>query len=375
MKVPVLDLREQYAGIRSEILSCVEQMLDSSQFILGPAVGALENDLVNYLKVQDTIGVTSGTDALWLALKALDIGPGDKVLTSPFTFFATVSAILNVGAQPVFADIDPLTFNLCPEKTEDVLRADKNHAIKAIVPIHLYGQPAEMNAFVTLGKRYRCAVIEDAAQAIGAQYHEKMVGGMGELGCFSFFPTKNLGSLGDAGLVSTQDSALAAKVRSLRTHGSTEKYFHDQVGSNCRIDTLQAAFLRIMLPHLNGWIAARQRSAQYYDEHLKKYVERVEIPHRIANGTHVFHQYTLRVKGGQRESLRRFLTEMEIGNAIYYPLPCHLQKALKSLAFTKGMFPESERAAEEVLSIPNHPNLTQQQQDYVIDAIKKWTTC
>jgi len=374
MKVPVLDLRDQYSGLKKDFMTSFERLFDSGAFILGPDVEKLEAELGQYLGAKHTIGVSSGTDALWLSLKALGVGPGDKVLTSPFTFFATVSSILSAGAEPVFVDIDPATFNLDPAKTEEALSADKQRKIKAIVPVHLYGQPAEMEAFQRLAEKFQCGLIEDAAQAIGSEYHGKRTGTLGNLCCFSFFPTKNLGALGDAGLVSTNDDKLAETVRKLRTHGSKQKYYHEILGSNCRIDTMQAAFLRVMLPHLNGWIEARQKCADYYDKGLARLSEHVEIPRRAPNTVHSFHQYTIRVKQGGRESLKRFLTELEIGTAVYYPVPCHLQKALDRFGFRQGNFPLSERAAEEVLSLPIYPNLSTEKQDLVIQGITKWTT-
>lgn len=371
-QVPPLDLKRQYRSLSKPLTETFERIFQSGGFILGPDVNSLEQELASFLEVNKTIGVTSGTDALWLALKAVDIRPGDQVLTSPFTFFATVSAICNAGATPVFADIDPDTFNICPESVKEILTKDTEKKIKALIPVHLYGQAAEMGSLLSLAEQHDLYVIEDACQAIGTRHNKGFVGGLGHLGAFSLFPTKNLGAFGDAGFVSTQNPLLAEKVTLLRTHGSTVRYHHEIVGSNCRIDTLQAAILRVLLPHLNSWIQSRQEAAAYYDEGLKKLTHKIEIPKRTAYSTHTFHQYTIRVKHGGRDSLSKHLSESKIGNSIYYPIPCHLQKALAHLNFKVGDFPEAEKAASEVLSIPIFPGISSQEQDYVIKAITRW---
>lgn len=373
MNVPVLALHEQYAGIKQEFFEKLDQIFDSGHFILGPDVAALESELADYLNVSHAIGVSSGTEALWLALKALGIGAGDRVLTSPFTFFATVGAIINTGAEPVFADIEPTTFNLDPEKAEDALRRDP--AIRTIIPVHLYGQMADMDPFSTLSTQYGVKILEDAAQSIGAKYKGKMSGSLGHLGCFSFYPTKNLGALGEAGLVTTQESSLAESVRKLSVHGASPqtKYLHDSIGSNCRMDTTQAAFLRVALRHLSQWLSEREKRALYYENELAPLKEWLEIPHRSSNGNHTFHQYTLRVKHGGQKHLQNYLAKKGVGTAIYYPVPCHLQTALRNLHFSKGQFPETERAAQEVLSLPIYPTLSREKQDWVIQAIREWT--
>ncbi|NBX67580.1 MAG: DegT/DnrJ/EryC1/StrS family aminotransferase [Proteobacteria bacterium] len=371
--VPPLDLKRQYEPLSKQILETFERIFNSGGFILGPDVTSLEKELAQFLGVSHTIGVTSGTDALWLALKAVGIKPGDHVLTSPFTFFATVSAICNAGAIPVFADIDPDTFNICPEKIKQALKQDTNKKIKAIIPVHLYGQAAEMNAILSLAEQHNLFVIEDACQAIGTRHDKGVVGSLGHLGAFSMFPTKNLGAFGDAGFVSVNNSSLAEKVTLLRTHGSTVRYHHEIVGSNCRIDTIQAALLRVLLPQLNSWIQLRQEAASYYDERLKELSSKIESPKRAPYSTHTFHQYTIRVHNGGRDSLSKFLTESKIGNSIYYPIPCHLQKALSHLNFKTGDFPIAEKAASEVLSIPIFPGILRQEQDYIVDTIARWT--
>lgn len=371
-QVPPLDLKRQFQPLAKEITSTFERIFQSGGFILGPDVAALEQELAKYLTVKKTIGVTSGTDALWLALKAIDIKPGDKVLTSPFTFFATVSAICNAGAIPVFADIDPATFNIDPNHVESILDSDKDRKIKAIIPVHLYGQAADMTPLLSTADKYHVFVIEDACQAIGTQHKKGTVGGLGHLGAFSLFPTKNLGAFGDAGFVSTNDVALGDKVTLLRTHGSTVRYIHEIIGNNCRIDTLQAAILRVLLPNLNDWITLRQNAAAYYDEQLAQLEEQIQNPQRVSYSNHTFHQYTIRVKHKKRNSLSEHLTQNKIGNSIYYPIPCHLQKAVAHLGFHKGEFPKAETAAEEVLSLPIFPGITQDEQDYVVRAIKRW---
>ncbi len=370
--VPPLDLKRQYQPLAKEIASTFSRIFESGGFILGPDVQAFENELAHFTTARRAIGVTSGTDALWLSLKALEIKPGDQVLTSPFTFFATVSAICNAGATPIFADIDPDTFNIAPEEVERILENDKERKIKAIMPVHLYGQAADMTKILSLANRYLIPVVEDACQAIGTQHDRGQVGTLGHLAAFSLFPTKNLGAFGDAGFVTTNDPQLGDKVTLLRTHGSTIRYHHEIVGSNCRIDTLQAAILRVFLPHLNHWINLRQKAAAYYDEQLKTLSSLIQTPVRVPYSTHTFHQYTIKVKNGKRNELSEALTRKKIGNSIYYPIPCHLQKALAHLNFKVGDFPQSEAAASEVLSLPIFPGISESEQDYVVETIKTW---
>lgn len=344
----------------------VENLLDTTAFILGPDVPAFESEVAKYLNVPAAIGVSNGTDAIWLSLKALGVGPGDKVLTTPFTFFATISAIMNTGATPVFADIDPKTFNIDPKKVEAALA---DHKVKAMIVVHLYGQAADMDELNEIAKRHGVGIVEDAAQAIGARYREKNVGALGDFASFSFFPSKNLGGIGDGGLVTTKDSAGAERIKMLRTHGSKKKYYHEVIGGNFRLDTLQAAVLRVFLPHLDSWLGKRQAAADYYDAKLAEYADVFETPFRASDRNHTFHQYTLRVKTGSRDDLAAFLNEKKIGNAVYYPVPCHLQKALQGLGYERGQFPLSEAAAEEAISLPIFPEITREQQDEVVGAL------
>lgn len=372
IKVPPLDLKRQYEPLSAEISSAISRVVASGNFILGDDVAGFEAEVAAYLGVKHAIGVTSGTDALWLALKSLGIKQGDHVLTSPFTFFATVSATVNAGAVPVFADIEADTFNLSPDNVEETLRKDTQRKIKAVIPVHLYGQAADMERINTVAARYGVPVIEDAAQAIGADVHGRKVGGLGQISCFSLFPTKNLGAMGDAGFIATNDPRIAEKARLIRTHGSSVKYVHEILGSNLRMDTLQAAILRVFLPHLDRWITARQKAACYYDEKLIPYASDVSTPCRTDYGNHTFHQYTIRVLKRDRDSLKDFLASRGISSAVYYPIPCHLQKALAYMGHQPGSMPLSEKAAKQVLSLPVFPGITTQEQDAVISAIGLW---
>lgn len=412
MNVPILDLKRQYQAIKPEVDAAIERVLVSGRFILGPEVETFEQEIAKYCGVNHAIGVASGTDALLLSLRALGIGPGDKVILPSFTFFATAGAVVNVGAEPVFADIDPKTFNLDPADVRRILVEDSeprttNNAlrtsIKAVIPVHLYGQMADMDPIMEIASEYDLGVVEDAAQAIGAEYrttsepvassqlrvartgastsqlaspqatdHKPQAykaGSLGNLGCFSFFPTKNLGAYGDAGMVITDDDELAERVRMLRVHGSKLKYYHQMVGINSRLDALQAAILRVKLPHLAQWTAARQRIADRYDELLGG-IDGIEPPDRASDRTHIFHQYTIRVKNGQRDALKQHLKEQGIGTSIYYPLPLHLQECFQEFGYHKGDLPQSELAGKEVLSLPVFPELTEEEQDYVVQAVK-----
>ncbi len=373
MTIPILDLKRQYQSIKAEIDSAIARVIESGQFILGPEVEAFEREVAQYLRAKHAIGVASGTDALWLALKAAGVGPGDRVIVPSFTFFATAGAVCNVGATPVFADIDPRTFNLEPQYVRNLLESDAQlqDQAKAIIPVHLYGQPAEMDALLEIARRYELIVIEDAAQAIGAQYKDRAVGTLGHLGCFSFFPTKNLGAYGDGGLVVTNDDALAERVRMLRVHGSKPKYYHHIVGTNSRLDALQAAILRVKLAHLDEWTRARQKLAARYDQALSQ-IEGLVVPSKAPDRTHIYHQYTVRVSDGRRDVLRKYLKEHGIGTEIYYPLPLHLQPCFGHLGYREGQLPESERASHEVLSLPMFPELTEGEQKYIIEIIRDY---
>ncbi|MBI1730848.1 DegT/DnrJ/EryC1/StrS family aminotransferase [Candidatus Acetothermia bacterium] len=359
MKIPSFDLTRQYQHLKPEILTEVERVMASGHYILGPEVQAFEDEAAKYLGVKHAIGVANGTDALWLALRALEIGAGDVVITTPFTFFATASAILNVGAKPLFVDIDEQTFNIDPKAIRKLLGSDMKlrGQAKAIIPVHLYGQPADMDEIVALADEFNLRVIEDAAQAIGSKYGEDMAGSIGDFGCISFFPTKNIGAFGDAGLVITQDSDLAERVQMLRVQGSKAKYHHDMIGMNSRMDALQAAILRVKLRHLDRWIKARQGHALAYDQLLRS-LDGVIVPAQAAHRTHVYHQYTVCVLNGEREALQEYLQEKGIGSTVYYPLPLHLQPAIRSLGGKVGDFPITERVSREVLSLPIFPELT-----------------
>jgi dTDP-4-amino-4,6-dideoxygalactose transaminase len=379
--VPLLDLKAQYAQIRAEILPVIEQVCASQRFILGDHVLGLEAEVARYCAASAGIGVSSGTDALLLALMALKLGAGDEIITSPFTFFATAGTIARLGARPVFCDIDPATFNLSPVSVAEfierhcafesgqLINRATGGRIKALMPVHLYGQSADMDPLMAISRKYSLKVIEDAAQAIGTEYKGKRVGAIGDIGCFSFFPSKNLGAFGDAGLCTTNDAELAESMRVLRVHGGKPKYVHSVIGGNFRIDELQAAVLRVKLKYLDGWTAARQRNAAFYDAALAAadLGARVATPVAAANGRHIFNQYIVRVQ--QRDALKDFLTARSIGSEIYYPVPLHLQKCFAYLGYASGAFPESERAAAETLALPIYPELSEEQLEHVAGSI------
>lgn len=362
----MLDLLRQYQALLPKVSQSISKVIESGAFILGPDVAAFEKEVAEWMGSPHAIAVSNGTDALFIALRALGVKPGDEVISSPFTFFATVSATVNSGAVPVFADIDPDTFNLDPNRVEDALK--KNKKIKAIIPVHLYGLSSDMEAFRDLSERYGVYLIEDACQSIGTEIKKKKTGNWSHFGCFSLYPTKNLGAVGDAGIVVTQDKKLADLALAIRNHGSQTRYVHDLIGSNFRMDTVQAAALRVFLPHLNDWITERQEAAAYYDEKLKS-ISGIRIPQKTNYSTHTYHQYTIRVLNGKRDALKSFFTEKKIGHMIYYPIPCHLQKALDSIGYKKGDFPHAEKASEEVISLPIFPGITKAEQDYVVAAI------
>ncbi len=451
MTIPILDLKRQYASIKPEIDAAIQRVVESGRFILGPEVEALEKEIAAYCGVKHAIGVASGTDALLLSLRAVGIGPGDGVIVPSFTFFATAGVVHNVGATPIFCDIDPRTFNLDPDSVREIMArgpwpvasgtpqgipptchkpqatgditCHSPHATcastgrnpqatsctpKAVIPVHLYGQMADMDAIMELAHEFGLYVIEDAAQSIGAEYvgqvassqwpvdegsppptshtpqatrhspqatrhkpQAKKAGTIGHLGCFSFFPTKNLGAYGDGGMVVTDDDELAERVRMLRVHGSKPKYYHHIVGYNSRLDALQAAILRAKLPHLDAWTAARGRIAGRYDELLAG-VPGIELPYRAAGRTHIFHQYTIRVADGKRDALHEHLKAQGIGTEIYYPLPLHLQQCFAHLGYQEGDLPESEKASREALSLPMFPELTDEEQAFVTNAIRSF---
>jgi len=363
--VTFLDLKAQFASIRSEILEAVTRTLESQQFILGPEVEALENEVCELTGCRHAIGCASGSDALILALLALEIGPGHEVITTPFTFFASAGSIARVGARPVFVDIDPQTFNIDPQGIKRAL----SQRTKAIMPVHLFGLSADMNAIHEVAAASGVPIIEDAAQAIGASYENRGVGSLGLMGCFSFFPTKNLGGAGDGGMITTNDVKLADKLRVLRVHGARTKYEYEMLGMNSRLDALQAAILRVKLRHLDGWATARQRNAQRYRELFREFrVETIAVaPFSPANSSHVYNQFTIRCKN--RDALREHLAGCGISTEIYYPKPLHLQKAFAYLGHKRGDFPASEAASLEVVSLPIYPELSQEQQRSVVAAV------
>src|SRR3954470_10777373 len=365
MPVPLLDLQGQYAPLREEILAAVARVCDSQRFIGGAEVEAFEREIAGYIGVPHAIGLSSGTDALLVALMALGIGPGDEVITPTFSFFATAGAVSRVGATPKFVDVDPLTCNVDP----DAVKSAIGRRTRAIIPVHLYGQCADMDPILELGRRCNVAVIEDAAQAIGASYRGRPAGSMGEIGCFSFFPSKNLGAFGDAGLLTTTDDALAHEVRLLRNHGAEPKYFHQRIGGNFRLDALQAAVLRVKLPHLEGWTGMRRRNAERYDRLFaaSPAAARIALPARVADCRHIFNQYVIRVP--HRDAVKARLDALGIGTEIYYPVPFHLQECFQRLAYRRGDFPAAEAAAAETLALPIYGELTEGQQREVVDAV------
>jgi dTDP-4-amino-4,6-dideoxygalactose transaminase len=367
-KVPLLDLKAQFAPIRADVLDAITRVCDAQQFILGPEVEALERELAAFLHVPHAIGVSSGTDALLVALMALDVGPGDEVVTTPFSFFATAGSVARLGARPVFVDIDAATFNIDTSRIEAAITPKT----KAIVPVHLFGQSAGMDAITEIATRTSVPVVEDAAQAIGTKYRDQIVGGIGAIGCFSFFPTKNLGTFGDGGLVTTRDAALARTMRAIRQHGGEVRYHHDSVGGNFRLDALQAAILRVKLPHLNAWTQARQRNAETYDAMFAdaSLTDIIRLPVRASDSTHIFHQYVIRTP--ERDRLRAFLQDRGVGTEVYYPVPLHLQPCFKGLGQSAGAFPRAEAAAKEVLALPIYGELTERQQGWVVEAIREF---
>jgi dTDP-4-amino-4,6-dideoxygalactose transaminase len=365
MSVPLLDLQAQYRPLRDELLAAMTRVADSQRFIMGPEIQALESELSALLGVEHAITVSSGTDALLLALMTLGVGPGDDVVTPTYSFFATAGAIVRLGARPVLVDIDPATFNVDPAA---VARAITPRT-KAVLPVHLFGLAADLDPIADATRAAGVPIIEDAAQAIGATYKTRSVGGIGALGCFSFFPSKNLGAFGDAGLVTTRDASLAKRARLLRTHGMEPKYYHHVVGANFRMDALQAAVLRVKAPHLAGWTEARRRNAARYRAmfHEAGLDGLVALPAEPPDRLHIFNQFVIRTR--ERDALKRHLDARGIGTEIYYPVPFHLQSCFADLGHCRGDFPEAERAADESLAIPIYGELTASQQEEVVDAI------
>lgn len=366
-KIPLLDLKAQYETIKDELAVAVSGVLESQRFILGPEVEALEHEIADYCQAAHCIGVSSGSDALLISLMALDIGAGDEVITSPYTFFATGGAIARVGAKVVFVDIDPQTFNIAPQQIEDRITP----RTKAIVPVHLYGQCAEMEPINAIAARHGLAVIEDAAQALGAEYQGRRAGSLGTVGCFSFFPSKNLGACGDGGAVTTNDGQLADKIRCMRVHGSKPKYFHKIIGGNFRLDALQAAVLRVKLKYLDRWTADRQRNAANYAKLFaaKGLDGALATTPQPVQDRHVFNQYIVRLS--DRDRVQAYLKEQGIGCEIYYPVPLHLQDCFADLGYQTGDLPRSEAAANSTLALPVYPELSPAAQQRVVDEIDR----
>ena len=362
MKVPLLDLVAQYESIREETLQAVESVFRRQQFVLGPEVGELEKQVARISNVAHGVGVASGSDALLLALMALDVGPGDEIITSPYTFFATAGSIARLHAKPVFVDIDPKTYNIDPALIEKAITKRS----KVILPVHLFGQCAEMDRILEIGQKHQLAVIEDAAQAIGATYKGRAAGSMGLLGCLSFFPSKNLGGAGDGGMVLTSNAELAEKIRVLRVHGSKPKYVHKLLGLNSRLDTLQAAVLLVKLRYLSSWSERRRQNALYYSQRFAG-SSKVTPPTILPHNQSIFNQYVIRVS--ERDKLIEHLKKNEIGSEIYYPIPLHLQECFQYLGYKKGDFPEAERAANDTLALPTYPELTEAQREHVAETV------
>jgi dTDP-4-amino-4,6-dideoxygalactose transaminase len=367
MQVPLLDLKAQYRTIKAEIDQAVTEVFESQYFILGPKVQQCEELLAQYCRCPHAVGVSSGTDALLIALMAEGIGAGHEVITTAHSFFATAGAIARTGAKPVFVDIDPATYNVRP----DLIEAAITPHTRAVIPVHLFGQMADMDPITEIAKRHNLIVIEDAAQSVGSEYKGRRAGSIGHYGCFSFFPSKNLGAAGDGGLVTTQDPARIEQLRTFRAHGSKVKYFHKYVGGNFRLDALQAAVVSVKLPHLDGWTAGRQANAARYNELFRKagLVDRglVHCPVEAPQRRHIYNQYVVRVQ--RRDDLQKHLTQAGIGNEIYYPVPFHLQECFSYLGGKVGDFPASEAAANNTVALPVYPELSSAQQEYVVQTI------
>lgn len=366
--VPLLDLHAQYASMREEMRAAVDRVMESQQFILGSEVAELEHELADYSRVRHAIGCANGSDALLLALMALGVGEGDEVITTPYSFFATASSIARVGARPVFVDINPQTYNIDIDKLEAAI----TERTRAVMPVHLYGQCAEMRPIRELCERRGLRVVEDAAQAIGADDGQSRAGGMSDIGCFSFYPSKNLGGAGDGGMLTTNDDGLAEKLRLLRVHGGEQRYYHRVIGINSRLDALQAAVLRVKLPRLDGWSNARAERAATYNQLLTDagLCEEITTPFVREGVRHIYHQYVIRVQ--RRDALFDHLKEHGVGTDIYYPVPLHRQECFSYLDYGEGDFPEAERAARETLALPVYPELSSEQQQYVVGVISSF---
>ncbi len=378
MNIPLLDLKAQYAQIKDEVSQAIDEVMESQHFILGPKVSELESKIASYSQCKYALGVSSGTDALLLALMALDTGHDDLVITTPFTFFATAGCIARLGAKPVFADIDPVTFNIDPQKLEMLLEkmTDKELSrVKAVIPVHLFGHMADMQSIVSICRRYGLKIIEDAAQAIGSEcpFSEtaRRAGSVGDIGCFSFFPSKNLGGVGDGGMVATNDAGLYEKMKILRVHGSSPKYYHKFVGGNFRLDEIQAAVLLVKLKYLDKWTEARQRNAQVYDRLLSGIAaESFLVPSALPGYRHIYNQYVIRTS--KRDELKAYLKENGVATEIYYPLPMHLQECFSYLRYRQGDFPVAEESALTALALPVYPEMSIQGLEYTAALIKNF---
>ena len=349
--------------IKAEIKDAVNEVLESQCFILGPKVEEFENAMAVYSNVKGAIGVSSGTDAILLALMALDVSEGDEVITSAFTFGATVGTIQRLGATPVFADIDPKSFNINPDLIESLI----SEKTRVIEPVHIYGQCADLDPIINIAKKYNIKVVEDSAQAAGAEYKGRKAGSVGDLGCFSFFPSKNLGAYGDAGMVTSHSDDYIERVKTLRVHGSKDKYYYTEVGINGRLDEIQAAILSVKLKYLDKWCDMRVERAAYYNDRFNNHELPIKIPETVKHNKHIFHQYVIRAKN--RDNLFEYLKEQNISCGLYYPLPMHLQSSLKCFGYKSGDLPESEKAAKETIALPLFPEITENEQDYVVDNI------
>lgn len=371
VSVPALDLKAQYATIRDEVDRVLREVVESQYFILGPEVAGLEAEVAAYCGARHAIGCASGSDALLLPLLAMGVGPGDEVITSPYTFFATGGAIWRAGARPVFVDIDPLTYNIDPARVAEAV----NERTKVIIPVHLYGQTAEMDAIKGIAEDHGLAIVEDSAQAIGASYQGKRTGALGHTAAFSFYPSKNLGGFGDGGMITTDDPGLARKMGRLRVHGMEPKYHHHEVGFNSRLDSIQAAVLRVKLRHLDAWTEGRREVAARYQSLFQEsgLVDgEVVLPVESAGNYHVYNQFVIRVPSEARDALRGHLAAQRVGTEIYYPIPLHLQVCFASLGYKPGDFPQSEAAASQTIALPMYPELTESAQGYVVDTIAEF---
>jgi len=375
--VPLLDLQRQYQQIRDEVLAAVERVCSSQQFILGAVVEVFEREIAAFTGAAAAVGCSSGTDAVWLALVAAGVGTGDAVITTSFSFFASASAIVRAGARPVFVDVDPDTLNMDPRQVAARLRRGGPYKVRALLPVHLYGQCADVDALQAIADEFKLPIVEDAAQAIGAKWRNRSAGALGVAAAFSFYPTKNLSAYGEAGLVTTRDADFAAHMQRLRNHGSPRRYHHDEMGWNCRMDAIQAAILRVKLQYVERWNQQRRQRAATYDRLLADaglLSRSGDAPVRVLQTSepafHVFHQYVIRAT--RRDELRKFLTARKIGTEVYYPVPLHLQPCLAYLGYSEGDLPESERAAREVLALPMFPELTDAEQRWVVESVAEF---